>query len=349
MRRYRNFVTIVEAGSISKAASLLHIAQPALTQQIQALESDLGVNLLERTSKGVSPTDAGRLFFDRAQMLLRLAGSIRQDVAYLDKHPSGPVWIGIPTSAAILLAVPLVEACRRQYPDVKLTVLTGVSGSLEERLHAGNLDMAILSQAGRPGLRLEWMYDEALYLAAPADLAVEDPFPLTAIDRLSLILPSATLGIRSLLDTAFARAGVVPRIVAEIDGSIPTTNALVRRGAGCSIVPWATIADDVASGHVKGIRLSPEIWRSVALCRAVVPPLPRAAAAVFELTKQVIREHVGTLAPTGSLRTRLVRYIFSLWRHMNPIFARDGCGGLCSASKGRSEGDQDGTAVNRGD
>ena len=304
MRRYRNFVTIVEAGSISKAANLLHIAQPALTLQIQSLEADLGVKLLERTSKGVVPTDAGRLFFDRAQMLLRLAASIRQDVADLDKHPSGPVWIGIPTSAAILLAVPLVEACRRQYPDVKLTVLTGVSGSLEERLHAGHLDMAILSQAGRPGLHLEWMYEEALYLVAPADLVIEDPFPLSSIDQVSLILPSATLGVRSILDAAFSRAGVVPRVVAEVDGSIPTTNALVRRGAGCSIVPWATIAEDVASGHVKGIRLSPEIWRSVALCRAVVPPLPRAAAAVFALVRQVIREHVEALAPTGSLRPR---------------------------------------------
>jgi LysR family nitrogen assimilation transcriptional regulator len=304
MRRYRNFVTIVDAGSISKAANLLHIAQPALTQQIHALEADLGVKLLERNSKGVVPTDAGRLFFDRAQMLLRMAGSIRQDVAYLDKHPSGPVWIGIPTSTAILLAVPLVEAVRRAYPDIRLSVLTGVSGSLEERLHAGRLDMAILSQAARPGLHFEWIYEEALYLVTPADLAVEDPFPLSSIDQVSLILPSATLGVRSLLDTAFARAGVVPRVVAEVDGSIPTTNALVRRGVGCSIVPWATIAEDVARGDVKGIRLTPLIWRSSALCRAVVPPLPRAAAAVFGLVKQVIRAQAGALTPTGSLRLK---------------------------------------------
>jgi LysR family nitrogen assimilation transcriptional regulator len=235
---------------------------------------------------------------------MQLGGSIRQDVSYLDRHPSGPVKIGIPTSTAILLAVPLVEAVRQAYPDIRLTVLTGVSGSLEERLHAGHLDMAILSQAARPGLHLEWIYEEALYLAAPADLALEEPFPISSIDQVSLILPSATLGIRSLLDAAFSRAGVVPRVVAEVDGSIPTTNALVRRAVGCSIVPWATIAEDVARGEVKGIRLTPYLWRSIALCRAVVPPLPRAAAAVFSLIKQVSRARAEALAPGGSLRLK---------------------------------------------
>jgi LysR family nitrogen assimilation transcriptional regulator len=225
-------------------------------------------------------------------------------VSYLDQHPSGPVKIGIPTSTAILLAVPLVEAVRQAYPDILLSVLTGVSGSLEERLHAGHLDMAILSQAARPGLHLEWIYEEALYLATPADLVVEDPFPVSAIEKVALILPSATLGIRSLLDAAFSRAGVVPRVVAEVDGSIPTTNALVRRGVGCSIVPWATIAEDVARGDVKGIRLTPHLWRSVAICRAVVPPLPRAAAAVFNLVKQVSRVQAASLAPAGSLRLK---------------------------------------------
>jgi len=305
MRRYRYFIKIVEAGSITRAAEQLHIAQPALSQQLHLLEAELGVKLLERTPRGIAPTDAGACLYERAQMLVRLETAMRHELAERDRHPSGQVSIGIPSSTAIMLAVPIVEAVRQAYPDICLYVMTGVSGRLEPLLHSGQLDMAILFQAaGRGGLGVQWVFDETLYLMAPPGLAVPDPFPLEAVGRYPMILPSASLGLRTLLDGAFARHGVTPRVVAEVDGSIPTVNTLVSRGAGCSIVPWATFAPEAGRGEVRGYRIEPEIWRPVALCRPEVPPLSRPAQAVYDVVREVIAQQLRAQMPTGSVRPR---------------------------------------------
>ncbi|SHH67434.1 LysR substrate-binding domain-containing protein [Pollutimonas bauzanensis] len=304
LRRYRYFVTIVDAGSITRAAEQLHIAQPALSQQLHLLEDDLGVKLLERTPRGIVPTEAGARFYERSQMLLRLENSMRQELRELDKHPSGYVSIGIPSSTAIMLAVPILEAVRATYPDINLYIMTGVSGRLEPLLHSGQLDMAILFQTGQAGLGVQWIFDEALYLMAPPSLQVDDPFPIEDVSRYPMILPSAFLGLRTLLDGAFARHGVKANVISEIDGSIPTINTLVSRGVGCSILPWATFSLEAGRGEVKGYRIEPEIWRPVALCRPKVPPLSRPAKAVYELLRKVIAAELKQPSAAGSVRMR---------------------------------------------
>ncbi|HRO28617.1 MAG TPA: LysR family transcriptional regulator, partial [Luteimonas sp.] len=170
LRKYRYFITIVDAGSLTKAAALLHVAQPALTQQLHALESDIGVKLLERTPRGVRPTDAGHLFYERAGMILRLADSIRRDVGFLHENPTGEVSIGIPTSTALMLAIPILESVRTRYPGIRLRILTGVSGHLESLLHAGHLDMTVLFRPSREGLVVEWLLEEAMYMMALPDM-----------------------------------------------------------------------------------------------------------------------------------------------------------------------------------
>lgn len=302
LRKYRYFITIVDAGSLTKAAALLHVAQPALTQQLQSIESEVGVQLLERTPRGVRPTDAGQLFYERAGMILRLADSIRRDVGHLHEHPAGEVSLGIPSSMALMLAVPILESVRARYPDIRLRILTGISGHLEDLLDTGRLDLTVLFQPSRDNLVIEWLFEEAMYLMAPPDVAIPDPFPLKRIPDYPMILPSRNFGVRQLLDDVFARHGIVPNVIAELDGSIPTTNTLVHRGQGCSIMTWATMATDVKAGRLRSARLSPSVRRSVALARSRDVPLPHRALVVYRLVRQTILDEALALGPAAGIR-----------------------------------------------
>ncbi|HWL68977.1 MAG TPA: LysR family transcriptional regulator [Geminicoccus sp.] len=114
-RRLRYFVEIVDAGSLTRAASRLGVAQPALSQQLGIIEEAVGVMLLTRTPRGVVPTEAGQLFYARAQLILRLSHSIREEVRHLEQHPIDTVSIGIPFSTSHLVSVPLFEAVRSEH------------------------------------------------------------------------------------------------------------------------------------------------------------------------------------------------------------------------------------------
>ena len=99
VKQMRYFVQIVESGSLSKAASQLHIAQPSLSQQLKGLEDELGVELLVRHPRGVTPTDLGMLFCDHARSILKDIDRAKEIVQTRARNPVGRVSVGLPTSA----------------------------------------------------------------------------------------------------------------------------------------------------------------------------------------------------------------------------------------------------------
>jgi len=180
--------------------------------------------------------------------------------------------------------------------------VSGVSGNLEQLLHSNKLDMALLFQPEPQGLQVEWLFQEALYLVAPPSLAVPDPFPLARTADTLMLLPSPNLGLRTLIDSALARHGIRPNIVAELDGSIPTLCTAIEHGLGCSIMPWAAFSDSAARGEVAGYPLTPEMWRPVSLCRSAAPAASRASQVVFERMRRLIREDLRHAVEIGSIR-----------------------------------------------
>jgi LysR family transcriptional regulator, nitrogen assimilation regulatory protein len=119
LRQLRYFVAIVDHGSLSRAALVLHVAQPALTQQLRQLEEELGAQLLHRSAQGVVSTDAGKVFYDHAQAILKQVADARSAVTQ-SARPSGSVTMGLPHSISGALALPLLTAAREQYPDITL-------------------------------------------------------------------------------------------------------------------------------------------------------------------------------------------------------------------------------------
>jgi LysR family transcriptional regulator, nitrogen assimilation regulatory protein len=137
------FVKIVEAGSFSQAARTIHVAQPALSQQIAELEASLGIPLLQRSARGVRPTVAGEKLYEEASSILRrlenLPGLIRSSTGEVQ----GTVSLGMPASLSTTLVGPFIAACRAAYPKITLKFIDGDSEFLREEIEKSRLDLAL--------------------------------------------------------------------------------------------------------------------------------------------------------------------------------------------------------------
>ena len=142
LRQLRYFVRVVELGSMGRAASDLGVVTSALSQQISRLEGELCTRLLQRTSAGVLPTDAGLAFLQQAQLTLRHADDAVR--AAQQARLAGHVSVGFAPSTTAVLCVPFLEAMRARYPDVRLRLVESLSGNLGSMLNARQLDVAVL-------------------------------------------------------------------------------------------------------------------------------------------------------------------------------------------------------------
>jgi LysR family nitrogen assimilation transcriptional regulator len=147
-RRLRYFVQIVDSGSITRAAALSGVAQPALSQQLAILENELKVKLLERSVSGVTPTAAGRTLYARAQAILRQFEELREAVHREVKPLSGTVLLGMPPTMLARFGLPLIEKVCSQHPEMHLQIREEGSMVLHELVSNGKIELAI--SATRP-------------------------------------------------------------------------------------------------------------------------------------------------------------------------------------------------------
>jgi len=243
LRQLRYFITVVEFGSIGRAAAELGVVTSALSQQISRLESELAARLLRRTPTGVVPTAAGLAFWQQAQLALRHA----DNAARAARHArlAGHVSVGLAPSTAAVLGLPLMQAMRARYPDIHLHLVESLSGHLATMLNARQLDLAVLFETeAAHRLSVIPLLDEHLFvIGAPglSGMPRAKRVRLAQLVKLPIIVPSGTHGLRSIIDAAFARAKCEPRIVAEIDGLALLMDA-VCAGVGATIQPGAAIA-----------------------------------------------------------------------------------------------------------
>ncbi|MFC5496447.1 LysR substrate-binding domain-containing protein [Caenimonas terrae] len=243
LRQLRYFVRVVELGSISRAALDLQLVQSALSQQISRLEGELSTRLLQRTSKGVTPTEAGLAFFREAQLALRHSEQAVR--AAQQSRLSGSVSVGLAPTTASVLGLALMRAMRERYPDVRLHMVEGLSGHLSAMLNARQLDLAVLfdTNPARRWSVMPLLEEKLFFIRARAGLPAGAPARLrmARLKGVPLILPTGAHGLRSTLDALFARIRLQPTVVAEID-SLPMLMEAVEAGLGCTLQPWAAVA-----------------------------------------------------------------------------------------------------------
>jgi LysR family nitrogen assimilation transcriptional regulator len=253
IRDLRSFVVIARLGSFSRAASEVLIAQPALSRQVRRLEEEVGVDLLVRHGKGVTPTPAGRRLLDRAKTILHQLDHAGDRLA----DPAGRVAetdelvIGLPQDVAGLLAPAVTEAVLGRWPEATLRLREADSGVLEGWLAAGHVSAALLYDPPPiASLHTLPVLTERLVLVAAPHMAVagrRDPLRFREAAQLPLILPDPQHRIRRSLAQAALQHGVSLNPTLEA-GSAALAASMVRRGLGCAVMTPSAVQDDLARG-----------------------------------------------------------------------------------------------------
>lgn len=292
LRQLRYFVGIVQAGSLSRAASHLHVAQSAISQHLGRLESELKQKLVIRGPKGIALTDAGTVLYRHAEAILRHIDIAKQQAMSVTAEPSGRVAVGFPSALSNILGYEFFLQMRKDYPKITLHLTDGNSSLLRERLDNGRLDIALLF-LGRSerGLSVEpFGLEEILYVSS---LPGSAPITLEAVAKRPLLLPGPGSGIEKAAREAFREQGLNPTVIGEID-TMTTLRRAVAAGVADTILPWAALTEENGDRRLHARQFADvKLVRPVGLCFSEVsdrgPAIDASAATLKTVIGRLIK------------------------------------------------------------
>ncbi len=294
LKQLEYFVRVAELGSFTRAAIALDVAQPALSRQVRLLEVELRQNLLTRNGRGALPTEAGKLLLAHGRGILHQVERAREELGRVRGALAGRVAVGLPSSLARVLTVPLIRAFREQMPDATISISEGLSVAMQESLVNGRLDIAVLYNA-QPSTEIEIapLLEEDLLLvqARPPGLQ-EDASPgsisLEAVSLLPLVIPSRPNAIRMHVESEMANIGCRLKIALEIDG-VSAILDLVADGAGCAVLSRNAVVNSVrpSAFSVRMIQ-NPVLRTKVSLATSSLRPATLTQQATLTLIRQTV-------------------------------------------------------------
>jgi DNA-binding transcriptional LysR family regulator len=293
LRPLRHFTAIVEMGSLSRAAAHVGIAQPALSRQVAALESELGVKLLHRGARGVTPTDAGRTFYRHAQVLLRQLEQARRAVNVGDSI-SGTISVGLSVTTAEILSLPLLRRLQTEHPGIRLELVALPRRLLGEMLFNGRLDIALLfDQPSVKTLTVEPVATEEIFFVSQQRGArkAARSVTLAEVARYPLLMPCRPHATRMQLESMMTQAGIQFNVVAEID-SVPSMLEAVEAGVGATVLPWSAVYRQALQGRISVRPFAVPITREITMCRSDTAPLTAAGMATWSAIQPCLEELV---------------------------------------------------------
>jgi LysR family nitrogen assimilation transcriptional regulator len=295
LRQLRYFVKIVEVGNMTRAASELHVAQPALGMQIRQLEENLGVALLVRHSRGVGPTPAGATLHRHALAILDLVEESRRAVISAAGQESESVRLGLTPALMLVLGAEIAVVARDRLPHVFLSLSEAMSHVLADTLLRGDLDMAIgYDFPETPRLeRTALLEEDLVFVTLPVEGAAES-IPFGDLIEETLILPEQGDTVRTCVTLAAQAIGAQPNIAFEVR-SVPAMKSLIQRGAGAGVLPYAAVLDEVREKRLLARRVTaPALRRTLYLAVRAGAASPRNAVGL----RALIRESLGGLIAT---------------------------------------------------
>ena len=298
LRQLRYFVGIVQAGSLSRAADQLHVAQSAISHHLASLESELGRQLVTRGPKGILLTEAGGVLYRHAEAILRQVEFAKQDALSAQNVPSGRVSIGFPVALASLLGYELLVRIRETYPHILLYLTDANSALLRERLVNSRLDMAVLLiEQPERGLAVEpLVIEELFYVSAAGD---NSPIHLAEAAKFPMLVPGPGSGIQRAVQEAFNKQGLTVTPIGECD-TMNTLRRLVASGIGNSIMTWCAVHDGDPQIVLNHRRFADaKLERTVSLCFSEVGLRSPATEAVALTLKTLVRELIESGAWQG--------------------------------------------------
>lgn len=285
--RMRYFAAIADAGSFSRAAAELHVAQSALSVHMRGLEEDLGTQLFSRTPRGIVLTEAGETLLSHTRSILRAVTLAEQATRDRGLHPSGDVGLGMINSLFPALGISVLRACHERFPGIRLAIAEGDSRHLREALDDQTLDLAITLQTVAAPTAVP-LFHEALYVVGPPGHFADDAtLWLADALKLPLVLPPREHAIRIVLENHAAALGIEPNLKWQIEG-LTATKAAIHDGFGFSVLARSAVHAEARDGLLSCARLLDEtMTRCLVIDMATNHPPTRAMLEVRGLVLEL--------------------------------------------------------------
>jgi DNA-binding transcriptional LysR family regulator len=266
LRQLETFARVAQLQSFTRAAEELALTQPAVTRQIAALERELHTRLLERMGRRVQVTAAGEALYAYAVQMLRLEQEAERAVADVVLGMAGRLAVGASSTTATYLLPPLLRRFREAYPGVELSVHTGVSAQVAERVLANEVDVGVVTGLREPSGLVEIplaefatgvvVYPEhPLAGRARSSGAAESGVGAAELAGSSLILMEEGTNLRTYVDRLLSAAGVEERVTMELD-NVEAIKKMIEARLGISLLPLLSVGAEVEAGRLVALPLA---------------------------------------------------------------------------------------------
>lgn len=303
IKQIEAFVEVVRSGTVSRAAEVLGVTQPALTARLHALERELGQVLFVRSGRGVRLTDVGRTFLPHAERSLSALADGRAAVADLESGRAGKLVIGATGSVSSYVLPKVLKRFRAEHPRVELTVKTGHSEHVLDMVRAELVELAIIRQLRFDDMEVMPLYDDELTLVTHPS----HPFARRGAVRLAdvvaegLVVFDRVSSYYELTQALFAGGGVAPRMIMELD-NFETAKKMLEEGLGVALLPTVAVARELELGQLASVRIvdaGPVHRRMVVIRRQDSGPPGGIVRAFVDLLFEMVGT-VPTAGPTAS-------------------------------------------------
>lgn len=308
IRQLRYFIAIVDQGSVSSAARLLHIAQPALSQHIANLEEELTTDLLVRSSRGVKPTKAGEVLYHHARKIVSQLKQAADDVRKEADTPRGEVAIVLPPMLGMHVAPRLLDRVATRYPLVELRILEELGLNVKEMIENCRVDLGILATRDySPKADYLHLYSEPLFLVSrrrPHEPPCEGDETADADElfQVPLVLSQQSHAVREMVED-FAQQLGRPLDLRVTTESTRLRISYIRSGVTSGVLPWPSFDSLWRRGEIKARRIvNPDLIRNIFLAWPKNQPLNAASRAVRQEMLTICHE----LFEEGVIRGTLV-------------------------------------------
>jgi len=305
-RQLQYFIAIYEQGSLARASAHLRIAASALSHHLAQLESQFGQPLFQRKPRGMEPTAAGRRLYDHARSILRAITAAETDMSDTLGKISGPVAVGMSYSAVKAIGIGFISQVVRDYPAVQLALTESLSATALPHLLASEVDMALVyNPSADLSFESEPVLEEKMVCVGRPDIIgdTDEPITFTELLDLPMILLRQGVSARAIMDDQTLLKKIEARAILQMN-SVQAMAASIEAGLGCVIGTRLFMQEQLERGTVRARPIiSPELSRTLHLCRLASRPPTYASEAV----REVLLEHVRKAVTSGIWNAQLVQ------------------------------------------
>ena len=302
IRHLQMLLAVEQAGSISRAATRLGMAQTALSRTVREVEKTHNIDLFERTGRGVTPSKAGEEFLRQAGSVVREYEKLLDCAERLRGSEVGALNVSIPLRVGRLIMTPLVTDFSRMFPNASIHVYENLNVQTQELLTAREMDVGVFyTPPVPPNLTCEELGWEELYAFGSRSLLCGNSPTITMAELASypLLLQARPAHYRVLIEDTMRKAGYTPIVGRELE-TVHAHVSFAAQGEGLTILPFSNLWQEVANGELVARRIvEPTITRgvSVAAASSAANPLVRQTIALIKKTFAEHSERARWLSP----------------------------------------------------